>query len=179
MSPAAPREPIHTRDIQVKGYRRQDGLWDIEAYLTDRKSYEHGNRWRGTLAVGEPVHDMAMRVTIDDNYQIHAVEATLDAHPFPSCPHAAASFSGLVGLRIGPGWLRQARRFVGGALGCTHLVELLGPIGTAAFQTLAPLKESEPEGRQALVDRVVGSCHGLRADGEAVRELYPEAYRGS
>ena len=35
-----PRTHVHTRDVQYRGYRREDGLWDIEAELTDTKTYE-------------------------------------------------------------------------------------------------------------------------------------------
>ena len=40
LSPPAPREPIHTRAIDLRGYRREDGLWDIEGHLTDVKCYD-------------------------------------------------------------------------------------------------------------------------------------------
>ena len=37
LSPAAPREHIHTRTVTCRGYRRKDGLWDIEGHLVDVK----------------------------------------------------------------------------------------------------------------------------------------------
>lgn len=40
LSPPEPREHIHSRDIILRGYRREDGLWDIEAHLTDTKTYD-------------------------------------------------------------------------------------------------------------------------------------------
>ncbi len=33
--PAASREHIHTRVVECRGYRRDDGLWDIEGHITD------------------------------------------------------------------------------------------------------------------------------------------------
>jgi hypothetical protein len=47
------REPLHSRDIVLRGYRRADGLYDIEAQLTDTKSY---GRPTGIAAIeaGEP-----------------------------------------------------------------------------------------------------------------------------
>ncbi|MFQ5955759.1 MAG: DUF2889 domain-containing protein, partial [Kiloniellales bacterium] len=76
LSPAAAREPMHTRQIECRGYRRQDGLWDIEGHLTDEKSYAFHNQWRGEIASGEPVHDMWLRLTVDDDLLIHEAEAT-------------------------------------------------------------------------------------------------------
>lgn len=35
----AERERLHTRAIEINGYRRADGRYDIEAHLTDSKSF--------------------------------------------------------------------------------------------------------------------------------------------
>ncbi len=40
LPPPVDREPIHTRRIECTGYRRTDGLWDVEGHLVDTKSYE-------------------------------------------------------------------------------------------------------------------------------------------
>ena len=37
LSPAPPRQPVHDRRVRCQGYRRADGLWDIEGHLTDTK----------------------------------------------------------------------------------------------------------------------------------------------
>ena len=34
------RELLHVRNIQCKGYKRSDGLWEIDGWLTDIKTYE-------------------------------------------------------------------------------------------------------------------------------------------
>ena len=39
LSTSAARESLHTRSITIGGYRRADGLYDIEAHLTDVKSF--------------------------------------------------------------------------------------------------------------------------------------------
>ena len=38
LSEPAERNLLHLRDIQLRGYQRKDGLFDIEAYLVDTKS---------------------------------------------------------------------------------------------------------------------------------------------
>ena len=65
LSPAAPRQHIHTRIVDCRGYRRADGLWDIEGHITDVKTYDFGNHFRGAIAAGTPVHDMWVRLTLD------------------------------------------------------------------------------------------------------------------
>ncbi len=44
LSDPAPRKPLHKRANECRGYRRDDGLWDIEAHMTDTKSYVFANR---------------------------------------------------------------------------------------------------------------------------------------
>ena len=102
---------MHTRAIECKGYEREDGLWDIEAHLTDTKTTvhtrHHGGRERQP---GEPVHDMWLRVTIDLDMKIHDVEAKTDEGPYPVCGDITPNFKALAGLTIGPGWRKAHRR---------------------------------------------------------------------
>jgi hypothetical protein len=42
-----PRTHVHTRSVEYRGYRREDGLWDIEAQLTEASSVVRVNASRG------------------------------------------------------------------------------------------------------------------------------------
>lgn len=180
LSAPVPRAPIHTRRVTCEGFRREDGLWDIEGHLTDVKSYGFGNEWRGTIPPGEPLHQMRMRLTVDDALAIVAVEAATEHGPYALCPAVTPRFAALVGLKIGPGFTRAVRERLGGPAGCTHLVELLGPMATTAFQTVFPILarerkgEADPEKRPILLD----SCHVFAADGEHARRHWPAFYTG-
>ena len=68
---------------------------------------------------------MWLRLTLDETMTIVASEAATDHAPYAVCPSAAPSFASLAGLRIKPGFLREATHRVGGTVGCTHLRELL------------------------------------------------------
>ena len=127
LSSPAEREHIHTRTVECNGYRRSDGLWDIEGRLVDVKSYTFHNNERGDVPPGEPVHEMWIRLTVDDDLKIHGVEATTEYSPFSVCKEIAPNFERLVGISIGPGWRKKVRDRVGGVEGCTHIVEMLGP----------------------------------------------------
>jgi hypothetical protein len=175
LSPPVEREPIHKREIVIRGYRRSDGLFDIEAQLADSKSYAFDLGDRGPLAAGEKVHGMTMRITVDDTFMITAVEAAMDNTPYGVCPQVAPNFSRLAGLRIGKGFLKAATELVGGAEGCTHLRELLAQMGTVAFQTIAPLKMRD--GGAKLATGLLNTCHAYAADGELVRRRWPELAR--
>jgi Protein of unknown function (DUF2889) len=189
LSSAAPREQIHTRSIECRGYRRADGLWDIDAHLTDTKTYAFDNHFRGELPAGAPVHDMWLRLTVDDRLVIHAVEAVTEAGPYSACPTVAPNFQRLVGLRIYPGFHKQVRDRLGGVEGCTHLVDLLGPLATTAYQTVFPWRAREhearlerdgkPPERPTRRPKLVDSCRAFASDGEVVKRYWPDFYTGS
>lgn len=175
-----PRKLMHTRAIECKGYEREDGLWDIEAHLVDTKTTvhtrHHGGRER---APGQPVHDLWLRLTIDLDMKIHAAEAKTDEGPYPICGDITPNFAALAGLTIGPGWRKEIAARVGGVKGCTHLVELLGPLGTTAFQATNRARQARNAGKpQTRKPYQLNSCHVYKDDSAAVRERWPQFYTG-
>lgn len=185
LSPAgASRELIHARHIECNGFLRADGLWDIEGHLIDVKTYGFETDFRGAVAPGEAVHDMRVRITIDDEMVIHEAEAATDASPFPLCPMVAPDFARLKGLRISKGFLSEVRKRLGGTKGCAHLVELMGPLATTAFQTIYPYRERQgqeanrklPPGR---TPPLLDTCRALASDSEVIKRMWPEFYTGS
>lgn len=177
LSAPVAREHFHTRRIECQGYQRADGLWDIEAFMVDTKTYAFHNSWRGDMQPGTPLHGMALRITLDEKFVVHDIEAVTDHSPFPACPDILPNFSRLKGERIGRGWGRRVKELLGGVQGCTHLVELLAPVATTAFQTIRPggrgngIAQAEtPEIRKRRTV-LINSCHAWAEDGEVVRRL--------
>ena len=70
LSRPAKRDLKHNRVIEGKGYKRDDGLWDVEVFLVDSKTYSFENMHRGYISAGEPLHDMAVRLTLNDERKI-------------------------------------------------------------------------------------------------------------
>ena len=182
---ASPRKHVHTRAIDYRGYEREDGLWDIEAHMTDTKTYEFSNNWRGTVPVGEPMHEMLLRVTIDDSFVIQDIFAATEHSPFQMCPAIAPNYKKLIGIKMGPGWRKAIRMKVGGTEGCTHLTELLFPMATVAMQTIWPIRskrkqesdteEKQPQGKRPVV---LDTCHAWASDSPVVRENAPKYFTG-
>jgi hypothetical protein len=166
------RAPIHTRSIVCNGYRRDDGLWDIEAHLTDTKAYAVHNDFRSVPA-GAPFHSMTLRITVDDTLTIHAIKACIDAAPQRICPAIVPNLQCLVGLQIGPGFNAELRRRLGGELGCTHLVELFSLLATTAIQTVLPLRRATSDGDPAHLNPI-GGCHAFAANGALVARYWPQ-----
>ena len=71
----AKRDLKHNRTIKGKGYKREEGLWDIEVFLLDTKTFSFKNMHRSYISAGEPLHDMAIRLTLDDDRKIIDIEA--------------------------------------------------------------------------------------------------------
>ncbi len=177
----APRKLMHTRAIECKGYEREDGLWDIEAHLVDTKSYLHTRRHGGRARQpGEPVHDMWLRLTIDLDMKVHDAEAVTDAGPYSHCGDIVPNFKALIGVTIGPGWRRKTLELLGGIRGCTHLVELLGPVGTTAFQATGRARDARNAGKPLVKKPYqLNACHVYKDDSDAVRERWPQFYTGA
>lgn len=196
MSLSAPveREHIHSRTVECRGFRRADGLWDIEGHMTDTKTYGFDNEHRGRIEPGEPIHDMWMRLTVDDTLTIKAVEVKSAAGPFAICPAIEPAYQQLIGLQLRGGFTRKSREALGGAKGCTHLTELLGPVATTAFQTVFPILAREREDMRAVSGDaprpgngsgrsrrplMLNSCHAFAEDSPLVKDKWPEHYAGN
>ena len=170
------RQPVHTRRVTFESFRRDDGLWDIEGRLDDVKPFDV-ELSSGTVPGGASMHDMRIRLTIDDTLAIVDAAAVTDAMPYPPvCGEVAPGYRDeLVGLNLGRGFRREVLNRLGGVAGCTHMTELLLMFPTAAIQTLAGFKrDNEDEGGKPFqLDR----CHALDTRGETVREFYPKWHR--
>jgi hypothetical protein len=178
LSQPAAREEWHARSISLRGYKREDGLFDIEGHLTDCKSFPLEMEERGELAPGEPIHDMWMRMTVNEEMVIVACEAVTDHGPYHVCPDAAPKFSALVGLSVKSGFLKAAAERIGGVNGCTHLREMLQQMGTVAFQTLYPVRATRPAQPMTRPPALINSCYAYASDSEQVRRRWPQFYTG-
>jgi len=160
LSPPADRDLLHRREIRLHGYRRADGLFDIEAELGDTKSYGFAlsdGRW---LEPGTRLHGMTMRMTVDAGLRIIAFEAAMDDTPFAACGGAAANYARLAGLQIGRGFLKEAAARIGVTESCTHLRELLQQMATVAFQTTYSARPRREGGSDEAPPVLLNTCHG-------------------
>jgi len=174
--PTVERTRMHVRSVELGGYKRVDGLWDIEARLIDRKDHNYPISSK-TIARGEAVHDMSVRVTIDAKMNVLDALACTDAAPYDGmCGSIAPDYSKLVGLNLFNGFRKAVRDLFGATQGCSHISEQLMFLPTAALQTFASdvLDNAASEFKPFQLDR----CHALDSKSEAVRRYYPRWYRG-
>ncbi|NVJ60258.1 MAG: DUF2889 domain-containing protein [Gammaproteobacteria bacterium] len=168
------RTLIHTRDIKAQGFLRSDGLWDIEATLVDLKDYPFETIERGTLEPRQPVHDMFLRVTLDEEFVIQDIEAKTLAAPFQLCQKVPPRFKRLIGAQIGKGWRKVVQKELGGTQGCTHLIDMLTVIATVAYQTIHSYRIQQKQGAKIIHPSIIDQCQGFAADGEVVQTHFKD-----
>lgn len=172
------RTRYHTRAFRYECYRRDDGLWDIDAELSDVKDYPYALH-RGMLPPFEPVHRMQIRLTVDDGLTIRGIKATSLNTPFDECHDASEPMQSMVGVTIGAGWRMEIERRIGGVKGCTHLRDLLFNAANAAFQSVsAHALHERLLSRESAFEKIepphfLGKCMAWAVDGRVVRDHEP------
>jgi hypothetical protein len=169
------RELLHQRTIEIHGYKREDGLYDIEGHLVDTKPHDF-KLAAGLRPAHQPIHGMWLRITVDRDLVIRDAAAAMDAMPYVDhCNQIVPAYRKLIGLAVRPGYHRQVQELLGGIRGCTHLSEMAAALATAAFQTMAGQRAQDPAKKPFQIDR----CHALDATKPVVAKYYPRWYQGT
>ena len=176
------RKLLHNRNISLKGYIRSDELFEIEAELLDNKNYDFQNHDRGIIKKDEPIHQMKIKLILDENLFIVNAEAKTENSPYSICKNANSNFRKIIGLQIKSGWKREVAKLIGGINGCTHITELLSSVATAAFQTIYPYKSKKDKENETKLNQnqekplLLGTCHAFNTKSEVVKRLWPKWY---
>ena len=177
---APTREELHFRRIDMRAWRRSDGLFEVESRLTDQKPKDFLRpRTDKFVPAGQALHDMGVRVVFDGELTVTAISTFTDAAPVNDCWDGGHALQAMVGVKMSSGWGKEVRDRLAGERSCTHLRELLMPMATTAFQALAGLRPNRAEpldaaGRPKKID----SCYAYGAEREMVLKFWPEFYRG-
>ncbi|MBV8037603.1 DUF2889 domain-containing protein [Roseateles sp.] len=174
VNPSVTRRPLHRRAFDVQVFARDDGLFDVEASLTDTKSHDVPLAGAPRKA-GDPIHDMRLYLTVDAALTITAATSETLWMPYPgACDEHGDAYARLVGLNLMKGFRRAVQERLAATRGCTHLTELCQVLPTAVIQALAgsviDTREGDASGNPPFqLDR----CHALRRDGATVAKFYP------
>ncbi|PFH09019.1 Protein of unknown function (DUF2889) [Collimonas sp. PA-H2] len=176
LTPSISRRALkHTRAIHIEAFVRDDGLWELDAHLTDTKPFDL-TLPAGNLPAGAPLHSLWLRLTLDRQFTIVEVEANSEAVPYQGyCNTINPAYKTLVGLSLVKGFRYMLKERIGGALGCTHLTELAQILPTAALQAFGGeidrgADAAAGQGKPPQLDR----CHALRSEGAVVAQYYPK-----
>lgn len=168
LPPPAPRVAVHTRSIVCRGFRREDGLMDIEGRFIDTRPFEYDSDWRGRCAAGAALHHMQLRLTLDDKRIIRDLVSAMPATPDTGCKEVNPNFRRLIGASVGKGFRQVLQERLGGVEGCTHVSALLTAMAAAAMQTFssnlhAPRKPGEAEPVRIFnLDALLNTCYSYR-----------------
>jgi hypothetical protein len=135
-----------------------------------------------TRPAGEPIHDMLLRLVIDEQFNVLEAGSETRRMPYPGvCNDHGDAYAALVGLNLMRGFRFAVQERLGGTAGCTHLTELTQVLPTAVVQAFAGdvIDTQGDDGPDAKQPFQLDRCHALRTDGPAVRAHYPRWYRPS
>ena len=108
---------IFTRTTTTSVDRADDGTFVLTSVLQDN------------------VHDITLRITVDEELRILDAEGEVDAAPFAhECGQVSGVTQQLVGMQIGPGFSKMATERLGGPMGCHRYVDLVRDIARTAGQ---------------------------------------------
>ena len=176
--PSPQRRLKHRRTLAIEVYARDDGLWEVDALLTDVKTRD-APMVDGVRPAGTPIHQLLLRLVINSQLDILQAGSSSDWVPYPGhCGAHGDAYAALAGLNLARGFRKAVQTRLAGVKGCTHLTELAQVLPTAVIQGLVGevinARGDRPGDTQPFqLDR----CHALRTDGEVVRLHYPRWHR--
>ena len=110
------REELHFRRIDMRGYRRSDGLFEVEGRVTDRKPHD--------FDAVPAAADRCRRASRFTTWACGSCSTTscwctrcetfTDASPYAHCPEGGRALQSLKGLRMTSGWSKEVRSRLGG-----------------------------------------------------------------
>ena len=183
LPPASPRKLSHTRTATYRGYDREDGLWDIEAELTDVKPFTFGVPNETNFPANQPIHHLQIRLTVDNRLVIQDVTTSLDQIPHAECVHGPLHMHKLKGATLGRGWRKTIDEHMGRTEGCTHLRELLFNMATAAFQSVPAGQwhrrelAGRPQPEVSTPPPFLGQCTTWAFDSPTVARAFPMFFK--
>lgn len=175
---ASDRQLKHRRNIDVQIYSRGNGLWEVDARISDVRARET-RMARGLLPAGAPIHEMLLRLVVDERLNVVEAGAETLAMPYPGdCNDYGDVYGRLVGLNLMRGFRHAVKERLGGIQGCTHITELTQVLPTAVVQAFAgEVLDTTGDSADSTQPFQIDRCHALRADGPAVKTYYPRWYR--
>lgn len=177
-APHASRVLKHRRAIDVQVYARNDGLWEVDATVTDTKTRDVPMA-QGLRPAGVPIHELHLRLVVNAGLDILQAGSHSQWVPYTGhCGEHGDAYEKLAGLNLMQDFRRNVAALVGGMRGCTHLTELAQVLPTAVIQAFAgEVIDTRGHAPGATRPFQIDRCHALRSEGEIVRTHFPRWHR--
>jgi len=146
-------EPMHTRALEARLARREDGRVEVAGSLLDLRT-------RGFLPLAGSmqgmgiIHHMELAWVVDpdslvvERFEPRQPTVAFEATPETggeSCRQPMDAVRALAGVRLGDGFSRTLLESIGGAAGCSHILTLAFFLDGAVRAVLARDRETFPE----------------------------------
>ncbi|HSD55077.1 MAG TPA: DUF2889 domain-containing protein [Burkholderiales bacterium] len=135
------RRLVHGRQLVCRGFRCDDGQWEIEGRLVDIKTRDVRLPAGACVAAGEPYRALALAVTVDDDLTIRS--ARVEVEPAAQ-QRASAACRALAGRHIDALFGDEAKAAFAHAADSTHLAELLAAVISTARETIPLPQRAAP-----------------------------------
>lgn len=161
---------LHSRTIEISTYESDGQRLIIEGSLKDER-FQDSHLISGEKLPPGFVHHMCIRLLINlSSFVIEDIDVSQPAVPRVVCRETIDSLAPIRGLNIARGFTKKVKTMAGGVKGCTHLVELLQAMATAAFQGYAAYQSQKPTGfdedhMKVAWTYLLNTCHAWREDG--------------
>ena len=127
----------HRRCVDIEVFDRGGGLWEVDARLTDLRCRD-ALLATGVRPAGQPIHDLRLRLVIDERFNIVDAGAETREMPYPGqCDAHGDVHRRLVGLNLMQGFRAAVRQRLGGVLACARITEMTQALPTAVVQAFA------------------------------------------
>ena len=166
---------LHTRNIEITTYDYDGQRIIVEGFLKDDRFHE------SRLVTGEKfpsgvIHHMSIRLLVNcSNLVIEDIDVDMISVPREVCRETLECLAPIKGLIITRGFTAKVKKLAGGKKGCTHLVELLLVMASAAIQGFAAYQAQNPDLDRNHLDMMalylVNTCHVWRDDGPLIHLL--------
>lgn len=171
-------ELLHTRDYQVRSYRKSADVLLLRGEVRDTKPaglYLEGDT--------EPmvIHHMIVDLEVAfPSLEIIGASVVMETHPHTTCPTITEHYEKLVGLSIARGFTHKVRELFGGPRGCTHTTALLQAMAPVAIQSTWSMRAAseggvrlpvrrDPEQRKQMMLFNLNTCHVWAEEGERMQ----------
>jgi Protein of unknown function (DUF2889) len=175
-------EELHTRDYQVRAYRKTESTILLRGAVRDVKPA--GMYLEGDTEPLE-IHHMIVDITVSlPALEIVDAHVVFETHPHAACPSIADHYGKLVGLSIARGFTHKVRELFGGPRGCTHTTALLQAMAPVAVQSIWSMRMAgadeqsvalgrsmTAEERMQAVSFNVNTCHVWAEDGAQLSKI--------
>lgn len=169
--------PIHERCSSVKIFEIGEGKILLEGRITDERFYKSFLYTLNQSIEPGIVHNIIVRMTLSlPDLTIECAEADMTTVPIEMCKEVKDVVGNLKGLCITRGFKGKVKEVLGGKKGCTHMMNLILFMSTAAIQgSYSYYSRVREDGKLMRPDfdssLAVNSCHIWREGGLLARRF--------